>query len=58
MYGGTVLGTAVWSEINEPRPGHLQIIEDLLAAGARLVEAGYATRHEQVDAVLRRYGAS
>src|SRR3954454_3357483 len=26
MYGGTVLGTAVWSAINEPRPGHLQII--------------------------------
>ena len=58
MYGGTVLGTAVWSAINEPRPGHLQIIEDLLVAGARLVEAGYPTGHEQVDAVLRRYGAS
>src|SRR5262249_30665089 len=47
MYGGTVLGTAVWSAINEPRPGHLQIIEDLLVAGARLVEAGYPTGHEQ-----------
>ena len=58
MYGGTVLGTAVWSAINEPRPGHLQIIEDLLVAGARLVEAGYPTGHEQVDAVLRRHGAS
>jgi hypothetical protein len=58
MYGGTVLGTAVWSAINEPRPGHLQIIEELLVAGARLVEAGYPTGHEQVDAVLRRYGAS
>jgi hypothetical protein len=58
MYGGTVLGTAVWSAINEPRPGHLQIIEDLLVAGARLVEAGYPTGHEEVDAALRRYGAS
>ena len=58
MYGGTVLGTAVWSAINEPRPGHLLIIEELLVAGARLVEAGDPTGHEQVDAVLRRYGAS
>jgi hypothetical protein len=26
----TVLGTAVWSAIHEPRPGQLQIIEELL----------------------------
>ncbi len=59
MYGGTVLGTAVWSTINEPWwPDHLQIIEELLDAGARLEEAGYPTGHEQIDAVLRRHGAS
>ena len=59
MHGTTVLGTAVWSIINEPWwPDHLQIIEELLAAGARVEEAGYPTGHERVDAVLRRHGAS
>jgi ankyrin repeat protein len=55
MYGGTVLGTAVWSAINEPRSDHLQIIEELLNAGARLEDVHYPTGHERVDAVLRRY---
>jgi hypothetical protein len=59
MHGTTVLGTAVWSIINEPWwPDQLRIIEELLAAGARVEEAGYPTGHEQVDAVLRRHGAS
>ena len=58
MYGGTVLGTAVWSAINEPRADHLQIIEELLNAGARLEDVGYPTGHEDVDAVLRRHGES
>jgi len=58
MYGGTVLGTAVWSAINEPRADHVQIIEELLAAGARLDEVEYPTGHTQVDAVLRRHGAT
>jgi len=57
MYGGTVLGTAVWSAINEPRPDHPQIIEELLAAGARLGEVDYPTGNVHVDAVLRRHGA-
>lgn len=56
-YGGTVLGTAVWSAINEPRPAHLAIIEALIEAGARLDAAGYPTGNERVDEVLRRYGA-
>ena len=58
MYGGTVLGTAVWSAINEPRPDHLQIIEELLSAGARVNAVEYPTGNEQVDAVLRRHGAA
>jgi len=58
MYGGTVLGTAVWSAIHEPRPDHLQIIDELLKAGARLEEAGYPTGNSPVDDVLQRYGAS
>ena len=59
MHGTTVLGTAVWSIINEPWwPDQLRIIEELLAAGARVEEVGDPTGHEQVDAVLRRHGAS
>jgi ankyrin repeat protein len=34
IHGTTVLGTAVWSALNEPRPQHMQIIETLLDAGA------------------------
>ncbi|HET9402884.1 MAG TPA: ankyrin repeat domain-containing protein [Candidatus Acidoferrales bacterium] len=58
MYGGTALGTAVWSAINEPRADHLAIIEELLAAGARVQESGYPTQTESIDALLRRYGAA
>lgn len=58
MYDGTVLGTAVWSAVNEPRADHLTIIEELLAAGARVHEAGYPTERRDIDALLRRYGAS
>lgn len=59
IYGGTVLGTAVWSAINEPWwPDQLQIIEELLGAGARLEEAGYPTGHTKIDALLRRHGAT
>jgi len=57
MYGGNVLDTAVWSAINEPRPNHLQIIEELLKAGARLEDEVWPTGHEQVDAVLKRHRA-
>ena len=57
MYGGTVLGQAVWSAINESRADHLAIIEALLDAGANIDEAGYPTGNERVDEVLRRHGA-
>lgn len=57
MYGGTALGTAVWSAVNEPRPEHLAIIEALLAAGAQVEAAEYPCGNEHIDAVLRRYGA-
>jgi hypothetical protein len=57
MYGGTVLGTAVWSAINEPRVDHVPIIEALLVAGAKLDAAGYPSGNEHVDEVLRRHGA-
>ena len=34
MYGGTVLGQALWSAFNEPHKNHLQIVEVLIDAGA------------------------
>lgn len=58
MYGGTVLGTAVWSAVNEPRGEQLRVIEELLKAGARIEEAEYPTGDERVDDVLKRYGAA
>jgi hypothetical protein len=57
MYGGTVLGAAVWSAVHETRANHIPIIEALIRAGARLDAAGYPTGNERVDEVLRRHGA-
>lgn len=34
MYGGTVLGQALWSAYNEPHKNHLAVVETLIAAGA------------------------
>ncbi|MBL9169019.1 MAG: ankyrin repeat domain-containing protein [Verrucomicrobiales bacterium] len=56
-YGGTVLGCAVWSAINEPKPAHPAIIETLLLAGAHVHEAGFPTGNERIDEILRRFGA-
>lgn len=57
MYGATVLGTAVWSAIQEPRANHLVIIEELLAAGALVEGASYPTENAGIDGLLRSYGA-
>jgi len=35
-YGGTVLGTTLWSLYNARKPGHLEIMEILIAAGAEI----------------------
>jgi hypothetical protein len=58
MYGGTVLGTAVWSAINEPKPDHLRIIGALLKAGARRDNVGYPTGNEQVDKAIEQDGSA
>ena len=58
MHGTTVLGTAVWSAINEPRPEHLAIIEALLDAGAAVGAAGYPSGNADVDRLLERFGAT
>jgi hypothetical protein len=57
MHGTTVLGTAVWSALNEPRPDHLAIIEALLDAGAAVGAAGYPSGDAEVDRLLERFGA-
>lgn len=49
MYGGTVLGQALWSAFNEPHKNHPAIIEALIAAGAK-VEADWNQWIEQVRA--------
>jgi hypothetical protein len=36
MYGGTVLGQALWSAFNEPHKNHPAIIEALIVAGAKV----------------------
>jgi hypothetical protein len=58
MYGGTVLGCAVWSAVYEPRPDHAPIIEALLEAGADVREAEYPSGSDAVDGLLRRFGAT
>jgi ankyrin repeat protein len=57
MYGGNILDTAVWSAINEPRLGQREVIEELLAAGARLEDEEYPTGDPDIDALLRRHRA-
>jgi uncharacterized glyoxalase superfamily protein PhnB len=52
MHGTTVLGTAVWSAINEPKPDHLRIIEALINAGASLDDVNVPTGNERVDQAL------
>ena len=58
MHGTTVLGTAVWSAINEPRQDHTRIIEALIRAGARTDNVGYPSANERVDEVFRRLGVA
>jgi Ankyrin repeats (3 copies) len=56
MYDGTALGTAVWAVVHEPRGAQLQIIQELIGAGARVEEAEYPSGNEQVDQLLRQAG--
>ena len=51
-YGGTVLDQTLWSAVNHPRPAHREIVETLIAAGAK-VEAGWLTGIREIDDVLR-----
>lgn len=55
MYGGTVLGVTTWSAVNEPRPHHRQVVEELIKAGARVREVAYPTGHAEIDEILKRH---
>jgi len=56
IHGTTVLGTAVWSALNEPRPQHMQIIDTLLKAGASPENVGPVASYVegQFDEVQRQ----
>jgi ankyrin repeat protein len=54
LHGGTALGIAVWSAFHEPRPAHLEIIETLLAAGAKPDEVPWPTGDPHIDALLTK----
>jgi hypothetical protein len=56
-YGGTVLGSAVWAAVHEPRPAHPAIIDALLRGGARVEEAAYPSGDPAIDTILEQYGA-
>lgn len=58
MYGGTVLGGAVWAAVHETKPDHLAVIEELLRAGADVREAELPSGAARIDELLRRFGAS
>jgi hypothetical protein len=61
VYGGTVLGQALWSAANDsggwggnnPDADYTTIVEDLIAAGAR-VDPEWSTGKERIDALLAR----
>lgn len=55
MYGGTVLSATVWAFFHEPRAEHLQIIEALLEAGARVDAVEYPTGNVKIDELLQRH---
>jgi len=59
MYDATVIGTAVYAAVSEPRTEHhITIIEELLVAGALISVAGFPTGNKVVDSILVRHGAS
>jgi len=53
VYGGTVLGQTLWSVIHHPRPAHREIVETLLAAGAKAGDDWF-TGNRTIDELLLR----
>jgi len=57
MYGGTVLGQALWSAAHGGDPEvYAHIIETLIAAGARLLDR-HPPVNKRIDELLERYGS-
>ena len=55
MYGGTALGCAVWSAINEPRGDQIGAIVALLKGGAKIEGSGYPTGDKRIDDAIRPF---
>jgi ankyrin repeat protein len=53
VYGGTVLGGTLWSVIHHPMPAHREIVETLLAAGAKVGD-DWLTGNRSIDELLLR----
>jgi len=53
VYGGTVLGQTLWSVIHHPMPSHREIVETLVAAGAKVGEDWF-TGNRGIDELLLR----
>ncbi|HXA16981.1 MAG TPA: ankyrin repeat domain-containing protein [Thermoanaerobaculia bacterium] len=53
MYGGTVLGQTLWSVIHHPLPEHREIVETLVAAGAKVGDEWF-TGNRDIDELLLR----
>lgn len=52
-FGGTVIETAIWSSINEPKPNHIQIIQALIDEGAVINHIEIPTGNADVDKMLK-----
>jgi len=53
-FGGTVLEATIWSAMNEPHPNHLQIIRELLKAGANL-QTEYPQTSRDIRAIFEEF---
>jgi hypothetical protein len=57
MYGGTVLGQALWSAVNQPKDSHAAIIEALIEARGKIepgtVEWWNAQSHTSIETKMR-----
>lgn len=52
-FGGTVIETAIWSSINEPKQNHIQIIQALIDEGAEIDHIEIPTGNADVDKMLK-----
>ena len=58
VYGGTVLGQTLWSVIHHPMPAHREIVETLIAAGAKVGDDWFTGNREHRRAASPRAAGS